>query len=353
MFEGLNRPGSLLNVLNPVHHLTRIAALAILIFATLCACGATAGEPAGPPYRFIKEKVESDRPRSKEKIVEPDILEPLYRFEIFKAITVTLPDDKGNLELRRTEMSAVLILELKALTPEGASGVLRFDSVKLSLPEMELFTSLDFSPQLQKEKTRLVAEAMQSALKVARWQVLIGNDGSIQLLSRTPVSFAESMKEVAMKAGWRKRWMDDLTRLVDQDMGLKPPCTDMQLLLCFSAPPADKSSMSKLQPLRSMPHFVSRQGRTAAYAFERQAPEGTGTRIPLPFYTASPAVDVTFKNVKSDASRAEFDMEKGMLDTLQEDYTATLQYNSGSTEIEQRVRVEYKVSRLAPPIVKN
>gem|GEM_PF-3220600 len=332
-----------------------ICAAAVML---CCALAAHAADVASPkqPYRFVKEKVtESDRPRSKDKpkVEEPDILEPLYRFDFVKVMTVTQPDESGKSVQRRTEMSAVMILELKALTPEGATGTLRFDSVKLTLPEMEAFTSLDFSPQPQKEKNRLISEAMQSAIKVARWQIAVDTDGAIQLLSRTPANFSEIMKETAVKAAWRKRWIDDMARLVEQDMGLKTPTSDRQLLLCFNQPASDKGASGKLQPERSLAQLVSREGRTAHYSFDRLSPAGTGTPFPLPFYSALPAVNVTFKGVKSNACRAEFDMEKGMLDTMQEDYTATLTYDSGSNSIEQNVRVEYRLTRLAPPINKN
>jgi hypothetical protein len=42
-----------------------------------------------------------------------------------------------------------------------------------------------------------------------------------------------------------------------------------------------------------------------------------------------------------------------MLDTLSEDYTTKMKYVSGKDSLSQEVRVQYKLKRLAPAIVKN
>src|SRR5262245_5971702 len=73
----------------------------------------------------------------------------LLRYDYLKTVTITQPDDSGKPEERKTEFAGVMILEIRSVANGAASGSLRFDSPRVSLPVLRTFNSQADAPELQ------------------------------------------------------------------------------------------------------------------------------------------------------------------------------------------------------------
>lgn len=277
----------------------------------------------------------------------------LFRFDYSKTITTRQPNEDGRIEDRQTEMAAVLIIEIKSVTASGAAATLRFDSPRVTLPTIRFFSAQADDVELQPEKTRAIARAMEGAIKTARWAVLLKPDGAIHIEARTPATLNDWMKETGNASGWRKKSQDAMLELLEQDLGLKAHTVDRETLVCLSpaAAPAAVSSAEALHPLRTA-IAVTRKDDKAQLSFQRVFDKQQSPYI-VPQLTARNNIKVQVESVASTEGIAVFDTKIGSVDTLSEDYTAKVRYESGKETLAQEVRVQYKLKRLAPAIVKN
>lgn len=277
----------------------------------------------------------------------------LFRFRYAKTISVRQPDENGAVSARTTEVEAVLILEIKSVTPAAATGTLRFDSPRINLPPIKFYSALAELPDELVDKSRAVARALEGAIKQARWSFTWSADGALCIDARAPAGLHEWLKEVAGASGWRRKLSDQLTRLIEQDLGLRAQdAVDRELLLCFApCGPTQPASACPLHPLRSVPVVVSRGTDKAQLRFTRLAPAQAAGSLVVPGLVSSRDVQARLQHVAAAEGRAVFDTRLRMLDSLDESYTATLSYACGKEVLKQEVRVEYHLKRLAPPIV--
>jgi len=276
----------------------------------------------------------------------------VFRFEYYKSVTVKQLDENGQPAERVTEVNGVLILEIRHVAASGTTATLRLDSPHVTLPESVLFSSQFDDPQPQVGKNRSVAHALEGAIKTARWNCVLSPNGLVYVDSRTPKELAEWLKDTETAASWRKKFLEALPRIIEQDLGLKTPSHDRDILLYLgSAPPASTTRPAdNLRPRREALTVVSNDGEKAVLSFKRVAPaEHAPYRVPDLLKNES--ISATLQSVSTKTGRAVFDLKIGMLDTLREEYTAVLKYAYKShLTLDQEVRVEYRLKRLAPPI---
>lgn len=278
----------------------------------------------------------------------------LFRFDYLKTVTLVQPDESGKAEERKTELAAVLILEIKNSTPGGpASGTLRFDSPRITLPVLTTFSSQVDAPEIQADKNRAIARAMEGAIKTARWSVNLGADGSMQIASRTPASLGDWLKETSSTAGWRKMKVEQLRNLIEQDLGLKVQSTDREIFLCnTAAKSAPAETGEALHPLRTGFVPAAKLNGKVQIGFKREFAGKGNTEFAVPNLASPQAVTAAPQSVSTRESAAIFDTKMGMLDSLSEDYSVKMKYKCGTETIDQDVRVQYKLRRLAPAIAR-
>lgn len=277
----------------------------------------------------------------------------IYRFEYSKTLTVTPADPGDTTEPEKTDITGVLILEVAA---DGNSSMLRFDAARLTLPPAIIFTSgsTEPAPDPVKDKNKVVAKSMESALKGARWDVLPGTDGTLHIKDRKPAVFDEWTKDIRAAAAWRSKSLRSMDHLIENDVGLKAQCDDQELLLCFGAPPAGEKppAMAHLHPVRSELTQVSRDGVKARFSFKRARPDQADKPYAIHDLAAPGEISTKLESVTTTDGSATFDEKLGMLDTLAEDFTADISLKYKGTVMNRQVRVQYKIRRLAPPIPK-
>jgi hypothetical protein len=275
----------------------------------------------------------------------------LFRYDYSKTVTVLQNDENGKPEERKTELAAVLILEVKNAPAGGtASGTLRFDSPRVTMPVLRTFSSQIDAPEVQADKNKTIARAMEGAIKVARWNVSLGTDGSIQITSRTPASLNDWLKDLSGTAGWRKKMAEQLGQLVEQDLGLKPQTTDREIFFCNSAGEAPSSPGVALHPVRGEFAPAAKPSGKVQVAFKRQFNAKSNTEFAVPNLVSPQPVTAMPQSVATAEGVAQFDTRLGMLDTMSEDYSVKMKYKCGAESIDQDVRVQYKLKRLAPRV---
>ena len=277
----------------------------------------------------------------------------LFRFEYSKKITVKQPDEKGVLVERTTEAKAILVLEIKGLSPAGASGALRFDSSHITLPPIKFFSAQYDEPEDQADKSRAVGRALEGAIKQARWDFTWSADGALRIDARRPASLQDWLKDPANAGAWRKKASAALASFIEEDLGLRVQTVDRELLLCFTSgnsglPPGP----ALLHPVRSAPIVLSRSGSKVELSFKRLAPAQAGA--PYVIHTSSSAQDpqeeACLQSVTTIKGSAMYDTKLSMLDSLDEEYKAEVLYSAGTETLRQELLVEYHLKRLAPAI---
>lgn len=277
----------------------------------------------------------------------------LFRYDYAKTVTVTQNDENGKPEERKTELAAVLILEVKSAPPGGAaSGTLRFDSPRVTMPVLRTFSSQVDAPEVQTDKNKTIARAMEGAIKVARWNVSLGSDGSVQIVSRTPASLNDWLKDLSGTAGWRKKMAEQLGQLIEQDLGLKPQTTDREIFFCNGAGETANNPGVALHPVRTGFVPAAKPNEKVQVAFKRQLNAKSNTEFAVPNLVSPQAVTATPQSVATAEGVAHFDAKLGMLDAMSEDYSVKMKYKCGAETIDQDVRVQYKLKRLAPAIAR-
>jgi hypothetical protein len=275
----------------------------------------------------------------------------VLRFDYSKTIVVQQPDADGKMSEQTTDVAAVMILEIKSVSAAGTSAVLRFDSPRVTLPELTMFLAQSEKPESQLAKSRATARAAESAIKAARWNVVLASNGMIHIESRNPASLREWLKETENAAGWRKRAAPDLIKLVEQDLGLRVPANDRDIFIYTgAADPAPAKGADTLRPQRGAVKVSVKEDDKTTLAFTRLAPREK-TPYSIPGLMNSEVIEVSLQNVTSQEGQAILDHRLGLLDTLDEDFTATLHYDYKDVgTLKQKVRVKYHLRRLAPAI---
>ncbi|HYG77951.1 MAG TPA: hypothetical protein VEK08_23295 [Planctomycetota bacterium] len=276
----------------------------------------------------------------------------LFRYDYYKAVSITQKDENGKLEERKTEFTGVMVLEVRTVTAAGATGTLRIDSPRVTLPQVRAFSAQSDAPEIQQEKNRSIGHAISGAIKVARWSVAIKRDGSFEILGRSPASTAEWFKETANSAGWRKKQIETVAKIIEQDLGFKPSGVDSDILLMLNSASQDAGETHALRPLRAVSSSKSGEKDKMQLSFTRSFKEGAGISYVVPNLESAKPVQIKPKSVSMHEGIAVFDTRLSMLDTLNEDYTATLDYTCGAQTLTQEVHVQYRLKRLAPAISK-
>jgi len=279
----------------------------------------------------------------------------VFRFDYSKTITIKQLDEDGKPAERVTEVNGFLIFEIKSVSPSGAAARLRIDSPHISIPEVTLYSSQFDDPEVQAGKGRAVARAMEGVLKNASWNVVLGSTGLIYIESRAPANLREWFKDVENSANWRRKSLEILPRLIEQDLGLKAPSHDRDILLYLgSAAQPGLAPADALRPRRELISSApdSEDETKLAVSFKRVKPAEKEPYL-IPGLVRDEKISAELSNVSATSGKAVFDTQLGMIDTLNEDYTMDLAYKYGPhLKLEQSVRVQYRVRRLAPPINK-
>lgn len=275
----------------------------------------------------------------------------VYRFDYYKAITLA-PNLKEPADQRKTEVAGILIFEVAS---EG-KATMRFDSPRVTLPEVIIYSSQSDDPETQKEKSRVIGKAIEGALKAARWDVQLGADGALHIRDRKPGNFIEWAKEVETAGGWRKKSFKSLASLIDNDLGLKVQADDQDIFLCLAEPAAATAKAeSALRPVRTKPVAAPAStdgGEKTRYSFSRVAPQDGGKPYVIPDLSAPGQMTATLNAVETVDGSAVMDNRLSMLDTLNEEFTTDVTVAYGKESAARQVRVQYRIKRLAPPIIK-
>lgn len=288
----------------------------------------------------------------------------VYRFDFYKAITL-IPQPGGtgsgadpaaatipaSADTRKTEVAGILIFEVAT---EG-KATMRFDSPRVTLPDVIFYSSQSEDPEVQKDKNRVIGKAIEGALKAARWDVQLGSDGTLHIRDRKPGNFIEWAKDVENAAAWRKKSFKSMQNLIDNDLGLKTQIDDQDIFLCLNpgAPPAQSArAEAALRPVRSAAAAGKKDGEKLRYTFSRVAPAEANKPYAIPDLGGKGDMTATLKRVESTDGAATVDTRLSMLDTLTEDFLSDITVQYGKDSVQRQVRVQYRLKRLAPPISK-
>ena len=278
----------------------------------------------------------------------------ILRFDYFKSTTITQPGEMGVVEERQRKVAGVLILEVREITAAGAKGILRIDSPRVELPAVKFFSSQFDQPRIDEGKDRVLAKTIEGAIKKAKWDVLLERDGMVRLTGRVPANLRSWLEDTENAAGMRKKSLDLLPEIIEQDLGLGVPSRDNNLFLCQESRPGATNAAESFRLPRTNIRLISSDQEKARFAFERKLSKPPASALLVPGLAGfeNNSVEMLYKNVATREGKAIFDIQMGMLDTLAEDYTVTLAYRYGNEELTQSIHVQYHLTRLAPPISK-
>ena len=285
----------------------------------------------------------------------------------------------GTTKMRDTRefvFEAILIVEVKNRTPNGTFAVLHFDSAHIVMPESYWFAAVADDPAVQKDRAKAILHAMEGAIKLARWNVILDTTGIVHIDARVPKGLDDWLKETEHAAFWRgkfrKLWVD----IVEKKLGLAAVGDDRELLLALTgAPVVGSDGMEKVRPYRSASEMVSNQNLKSEYRIHRILPPNAGQPFALPyigppddrdpkmpniFMTLKPPIQgpITEADPRGSGPQvgvAVFDSRMGMLDYLNEAYSFDTEYTCDEDKrrkykVDQKVSVKYALKRLAPPI---
>ena len=277
----------------------------------------------------------------------------VYRFDYKKTIGVKQEGESGKQEERLTKIEGVLVLEIRSVSPAGVTAMLRLDSPRVTLPEEALFTAQADVPQAQPERNKKIAQALAGVLKAARWNVVLFANGLVYVESRVPPKLEDWLKEIELAGAWRQKFLRILPNLIEQDLGLKVPSHERDLLLYLGSAPAAAAGhpADSLRPRREALVLASQSQEKTVVTFKRAAPKNSTPYKPPEFQAYEKATVNLVSVSNNEDGRAVFDNHLGMLDSLSEDYTAALSYTMApALTLNQEVRVKYSLKRLAPPV---
>ena len=275
----------------------------------------------------------------------------VYRYDYVKTIHIVEQSGDSDPGTNDFIFEGVLILEVNGKAPNGMKAVLRFDSPKITLPDMFWFSAQGDEPAVLKEKTKTVARAMEASIKIPRWNVTLGSDGTIHIESRKPESLEDCLKDTVSGAQWKQRFKKAWTDTVEQYLGLVASGDDRDILPVLVAPPqASTGEMAKIRTYRSEASFVSTKDEKAEYRFQRLAPPAAGKPSVVPS-VGPPNVTMTLKPaLKNTKGTALFDTKLNILDNLSEEYAFEMDYECNvdakkQFKLHQDVTVKYELTR--------
>jgi hypothetical protein len=291
----------------------------------------------------------------------------VYRFDFYKSITLSPlassgtagapaePADSANpasaADQRKTEVAGILIFEVAT----DGKATMRFDSPRVTLPEVIFYSSQAEEPEPQKDKNRVIGKAIEGALKAARWDVQLGSDGTLHIRDRKPNNFIEWAKDVETAAAWRKKSFKGMQQLIDNDLGLKTQVDDREIFLCMNTTPVtaqNAKAEASLRPVRSSAVLDKKDAERARFKFSRSAPENAGKPYAIPDLGGKGEVTTTLNQVQTAEGSAVMALRLSMLDSLTADFTSEITVQYGNDSVQRQVRVQYRLKRLAPPISK-
>ena len=293
----------------------------------------------------------------------------MLRYDYSKVIHIDEKSADIDPGVRDFSFDAILIIEIKNRTNNGIFAVMHFDSPHVVMPENYLFLATADDPALQKDKMKAIVNAMQGAIKLARWNVILDGTGVMHIESRLPKTLDEWLHETEKTAFWRPKFRKLWVELIDKTLGLEASGDDRDLFLALTrAPESFGIDADMIRTFRSAAHVESNIGGKVKFSFTRQAPSKAGQPYKIPGIDKPNVVMTLNPILKGPANEsypegsamqvgaAVFDTHVGMLDTLNEEYSFAAQYScaadaSHTYTLDQRVTVKYNLKRLAPPIM--
>lgn len=278
-------------------------------------------------------------------------------------------------DTREFKFNAILVVEVKNRTPNGTFAVMHFDSAHIEIPESYAFTAIIDDPALQKDRAKTILHAMEGAIKLARWNVVMDPTGVVHMDSRSIKALDEWLKETEHAAFWRAKFRKLWVEIVEKRLALAPIGDDRDMLLALSGEPiVTTGELAKIRPYRATAERVAIRSGKSDYQFTRVLPPKAGQPFAVPYIgppddPKMPSIFMTLKApikgpiTESDPQSsgpqigsAVFDTKLGMLDSLNEGYSFDTEYACDEDarrkyHLLQKVSVTYSLKRLAPPIL--
>ncbi|MCW8130727.1 MAG: hypothetical protein KIS92_10285 [Planctomycetota bacterium] len=327
-----------------------------LLAVLLCAASWAAGEepppvpivPAGPPAAAAGEAAYVWAPKT------------IYRFQFQKSVVVKRASGENEKNLPRlSEINGVLVFEVESVDDAGtATAVLRFDNPRINLSLLPLDGNAP-AETAGVPRPQAVPDAMCETLRETRWKATLSKTGAIAILSRTPEKASDWIQKTSNAGLWRKKVVQDLYAFLESDLRLGTSGKDHDLLFCPAEKPAARipEGLPALRPARAYEAPQARPEGRVAYATARSLAKGVDPEHPIqvPYMDPEePPIFVLPGKVENTAGLAVFDTGLHMLDQATEKYvinmTLRIETKKRTLEMAQQVQVEYRLTRLAPPI---
>lgn len=283
----------------------------------------------------------------------------IYRFQFQRKVTVTRTqseDDKH--PPRLSEINGVLVLEVESVDAAGtATVVLRFDNPRINIAVVPLDGVQNENAPAN--RSQVVPDAMCETLRETRWKATITRTGAMTILSRTPEKVSDWIQKTANAGLWRKKVVQDLYTFLENDLKLGNAGNDQDLLFCPAENPSAQipEGFAALRPSRSYEAHKGLPESRVEVPTSRKLAKGVDSEHPIqvPYMDPDePPIFVLPGKVEDNSGKAIFDSTLHMLDQASEKYvvnmTLRIETKKRTIELAQQVQVDYRLTRLAPPI---
>ena len=305
---------------------------ALAVCAAWLNLAAAAGEPA---YRW-----------------EPNTL---YRFDYLRATEIAEASGPARDGARRTEITAVLILEVESVRDGVALAELRLDCPRVTLPPLR-YMDVDAGKVNQDAAGAWrAAGAMEQILLEARWKVELRPDGRIRVVSRQHADWRSWLRKLEQSARWPRAWAPQAAAMLEANFQLAPGSLDEELLPVFGPPAgaaAGSEGLESLRPRREVALRAMRPDGRAELTLRRAAPSGPPRAATFPMLETQDAPELRVTKVENIKGTALFDLTDGRLDGAEETYRVGLVCTlpGRAAQAERSVTLSYRLQRLAPAI---